>query len=67
VAPILFASIAEALARIDIRKNNEYHAPFPGDYSITSKSTRASECDVALERYRRYEFISDIKMCCIFT
>jgi len=36
-------SIAEALARIDIRKNNECHAPFLCDYSIISKSTCDSE------------------------
>jgi len=37
---------------MDTREYNECHAPFLGDYSITNKLTRASECDVALERYR---------------
>jgi len=36
------------------RKQNGCHAPLIGDYSITSKSTRASKYDVALERYRTY-------------
>jgi len=37
------------------RKKNGCHAPLFRDYSITSKSTRASECDVALERYCTYQ------------
>jgi len=48
VACILFASIAEASASAMLANS---------DYSITSKSTHASECDVALERYRTYMLV----------
>jgi len=51
VAPILFASIAEALVRMDTHKRNESHAPFLGNYSITSKLNCACKCDIALGLY----------------
>jgi len=47
VAPILLASIAEALVRILMS-----HTPFLGNYSITSKSTCACKYNVALGWYR---------------
>jgi len=45
VAPVVLVSIAEALVRMDTRKQNEYHAPFLGNYSIMSKS---NSCDIVL-------------------
>jgi len=48
VAPILLAGITEALGRMDTCEHNECHAPFLGNYSITSK---ACECNVALGLY----------------
>jgi len=52
VALISLASIHLCNCFSNAREQNGCHAPLIGDYSITSKSTRASECDVALERYR---------------
>jgi len=59
MAPILLESIAEALARIDTHKLNKCHAPFLGNYSITSKLTRVCECNIVLGQHRNnYMFIN---------
>jgi len=51
VALISLASIHPCKCFSNTRKQNGCHTPFIGDYSITSKSTCASECDIALEQY----------------
>jgi len=51
VAPILLTRIAEVLVRMNTHEQNECHAPFLGNYLITSKLTCACGCDVALGLY----------------
>jgi len=53
VDAIFLASIAETLVRMDTREQNECHVPILGNYSMTSKSTRVCECNVALGPYCR--------------
>jgi len=54
MGPVLLASIAEALVWMDTRERNEFCADFLGNYSITRKSNRACECDIALGQYHTY-------------
>jgi len=51
MALILLASIHPCKCFSNTCKQNGCHTQLVGDYSITSKLTRASECDVVLERY----------------
>jgi len=57
VAPILLAIIAKVLVRLDTCEQNECHAPFLSNYSITNKLTRACECIIVLGLYCRLEII----------
>jgi len=54
VALISLASIHPCKCFSNTCEQNGCHAPLIGDYSITSKSTCASECNVVLEQYIPY-------------
>ena len=54
MATSLLASIDPVYSRVNAHERNGYHTPLINDYYSESKCLLTFECDVALERYRKY-------------